>query len=265
MNENYKERLKEAAAFVENQYGPLGYTVFFIALNGSQNYELDSHTDTYESDYDYCCVVIPSLRRLISHPEYLSKTIDYQGGHINVKDIRKFARELRKQDPSTLEVLFTKNKLDRWAVSALEALEIITKEMLEENPAPLIHSAYGTCTGRMKKVFVPTPSTEEVIEQDGYDGKSAYQAFRMYCILDDLYEGRGFRLVHGMLFQDIMRKLKQQEYPDHIVRDMLDSMKDDLEENIMPYLWNKYEASEPQEYDRICSFADEIVYSHCLD
>lgn len=264
MNNDYEHRLREATEFVKNRFHLDGYVPFMIALNGSQNYELDVHNEEFDSDYDYYCVVIPNVRCLISHM-FLSAQIDYQGGHISVKDIRQFAIELNKRNPSAIEILLTPYKIGLWRASYIDILKDAVETNIFENPQNLISAAMGTFESRFSKIYVPTEMTQSMIDADGYYGKAAYQAYRMYCILCDIYDEKRFRLVHDPVDQKVMMNLKTQKYSLYMVRTIMNAVAEHLKGTIFPALKEKFLDEENEDRFNIRFIADEIIYEYCRE
>ena len=264
MNSNYEYRLREAAKFVKDRFRLDGYEPFMIALNGSQNYNLDVHDEEFDSDYDYYCVVIPNLRCLISH-QFLSAQISYQGGHINVKDIRQFAIVLAKRNPSAIEVLLTPYKLALWGPHYVDLMTEAIKDDIKAYPQKLISAAMGTYESRSKKIYTPTEMTQSIIDKDGYYGKAAYQAYRMYCILCDIYEGKDFRLIHEPIDQQVMMKMKTQKYSFHTVRTLMNAVDSHLKGAVLLALEAKYPASEDDVGFEVKRLAYEIIYEYCRE
>ena len=94
------KRLEHDEKYVKN----LGYEVFGVFLQGSQNYKLD-----YEgSDIDTKCIVIPTLEDIVLNKQPVSTTLILEdNSHIDVKDIRLMWQCFRKQNINFLEILFT--------------------------------------------------------------------------------------------------------------------------------------------------------------
>ena len=103
MNQEIVKRLHDAAAFVSER----GYRPVYVALFGSQNYGLDVYNEEYSSDFDYKCIVIPTLADLVKNASPTSIVLDYEGGHIDVKDIREYMKTLRRVNPAYVEPLIT--------------------------------------------------------------------------------------------------------------------------------------------------------------
>lgn len=76
----------------------------FIALAGSQNYNLD----TEESDVDTKLFIYPTIEEMATLTTPVSRTLDLPNGEkCEVKDIRLLPILVRKQNINFLEVLFT--------------------------------------------------------------------------------------------------------------------------------------------------------------
>ena len=97
-------KLKAAMRFIEGK----GYQVAYVALRGSQNYRLDTET----SDFDYVAVVIPRFTDLVAKCWIQTKEYEYDGGHIDMYDIREYFACICKMNPSILETLVTPHHID---------------------------------------------------------------------------------------------------------------------------------------------------------
>lgn len=98
-----KQHLNEQKEHLES----LGYNIAYIAVYGSQNYNLDVYTDEYESDIDMKAIVVPKLDDLIKNSKPVSTTVDAKGDDcdlIDLKDIRHYFKMLKKANPAYLEI-----------------------------------------------------------------------------------------------------------------------------------------------------------------
>lgn len=79
--------------------------LLFVALKGSQNYDLD----TIESDFDFVGVILKDLHQSI-FPKYnpTKRYLETPYGCITLITYTEFCQMLCKQNPSFLEILFTK-------------------------------------------------------------------------------------------------------------------------------------------------------------
>ena len=84
--------------------------IFGIFAVGSWNYGLDEKT----SDVDSKCLVLPSVWSIAQLCDPYSGTfrvIESKKDEVTAIDIRNFFKQIRKQNPNTLEILFTPAKL----------------------------------------------------------------------------------------------------------------------------------------------------------
>ena len=76
-----------------------GYEIFFLALQGSQNYGLDIYDEDYMSDIDTKAVVLPSFEDFVYNKKPVSETLVLENNeHIDVKDIRVMFETYKKQN-----------------------------------------------------------------------------------------------------------------------------------------------------------------------
>ncbi len=77
--------------------------MYYVAVYGSQNYNLD----TTESDFDYKAIIIPTLEQLIQETKPFSSTYEFEGGQVDVKDIRVYIDSAVKCNINFIEILNT--------------------------------------------------------------------------------------------------------------------------------------------------------------
>jgi predicted nucleotidyltransferase len=94
-------RLKEHWAVAAQRYNEDNFIGIF--LYGSQNYGLD----TEESDIDSILLYCPSFREIVLNCPISSEIHLENGEHIVIKDIREYTKQVKKQNISILEILFT--------------------------------------------------------------------------------------------------------------------------------------------------------------
>ena len=136
MNKLIYESLKRAYDFVADK----GYTVFVITLYGSQNYGLD----TPDSDLDYKAIVIPSIDDVVLNRNPASTSYEFEGGLIDVKDIRLMFDNYKKQNLNFIETLFTpycwvnEDYKSYWA-----AIKRMADDIAKADPERALKSMYG--------------------------------------------------------------------------------------------------------------------------
>ena len=95
----YVEAFRSARNIVNKE----GYNIIFMALHGSQNYQLD----TEESDFDWYVAVEPRFNDFVHEDKLISRTIQYLYGIITIKDIREMMNMIKKGGFNFLEILFS--------------------------------------------------------------------------------------------------------------------------------------------------------------
>ena len=184
--EIYKE-LKRRYRYVEQR----GYEVLFIALQGSQNYELAIYSDKYQSDLDCFCVILPPSNSIFDSEEPVSSVITYndKNEHIGVVDIRLFCRYIEKQNPQYLELLFTKFIIINKKYKNLVQEMVSQREnFVRINPKRLLYSLYGICLNKEKAFKNENyKDTSEAVKKYGYDGKQLYTIIRIVFLIDNYF------------------------------------------------------------------------------
>ena len=104
------KRLKQHLNYVKEQFP--NNDIVYIALQGSQNYNLDYYTEEYTSDVDTKAIILPTLEDIILNEKPTSITLlvpTVHNGivcepseHCDVKDIRLMF-ECFKKESKTLE------------------------------------------------------------------------------------------------------------------------------------------------------------------
>lgn len=155
VQEHYQESLKY---FSESN-------IVGIFYQGSGNYEVD----TENSDTDTRLIVTPSFEEIAFNKKLHSTTHFMDNGeHINFKDIRFLIQEFRKQNPNTLEILFTKYKIENPLYQGQ------WKRLVRERERIARYSPYiaaKTIKGMLLKLY-----TSDSIE---YSSKQLYHLFRI--------------------------------------------------------------------------------------
>ncbi len=181
MNKNYEieKRLWEHLNKVLSKYN---YDWFAIALQGSQNYGLD----TEESDIDSKLLIIPSLQDLALNERPVSYTyIMDNDEHCDVKDVREYFKLFKKQNINFLEILVT----DYYIVNTKYEQEW---EMLRSAAEKIgrydIERTVRACIGMMQEKYDhlahPFPSRIEHINRYGYDPKQLIHILRIQSFLN---------------------------------------------------------------------------------
>ena len=156
--------------------------IFALVLQGSQNYGLDIYTEDYKSDIDTKVLVIPSLEDVVMNKKPISTThVLSNNEHLDIKDIRLYFDNFKKQNINFIEILFSKFCIvnpqykDLW-----EELVAGREDIAHYNTNQALRCMAGMSMEKKKALCHPYPSLVDKIEKYGYDGKQLHHIIRMY-------------------------------------------------------------------------------------
>ena len=168
--------------------------LFGIFIQGSQNYGLDIYTDEYKSDIDTKAIVIPSLEEIVLNKKPISTThILPNNEHLDIKDIRLYFDNFKKQNINFLEILFTKfGYINEKYQKEWEYLTTNRELIAHYNTNQALRCMAGMSMEKKKALRHPYPSLKEKIEKYGYDGKQLHHIIRMNNFIFAYGEGKTF-------------------------------------------------------------------------
>lgn len=192
-NEYVMSKVKEHLRYLEQNYPE--YNIIYIALQGSQNYELDLYTDEYKSDVDTKAIVVPSLKDIATNRQPVSITrILPDNSHCDVKDIRLMMDNFKKQNVNFLEILFTPFAIYKDDYKYLiQELRDINEELAHLNENQALRCMAGMSMEKKKALCHPYPSLIEKIKKYGYDGKQLHHIIRMNDFIKAYTSGKTFK------------------------------------------------------------------------
>lgn len=165
-----------------------GYSVAYICIYGSQNYELDINTEEYQSDIDMKAIVVPTLDDLIEDSKPVSKVIETKWGQCDIKDIRPYFQTLLKANPAYVETLFTEYYIvDEKFVNEFNLIFELRDDLIRTLSAQMIRAMYGMMCEKEKALSHPYPTIKHKIDKFGYDGKQAHHIQRLHVMMKDYY------------------------------------------------------------------------------
>lgn len=183
MNRLYENLIKQKKV-LESQ----GYTVAYISIYGSQNYNLDINDEEYQSDIDMKAVIVPTLDELIYNSKPISTVIETEWGQCDLKDIRSYFQTLIKANPAYIETLFTDYYIvDNRFEKEFDEIFSLKDELVEKLSAQMIRAMYGMMCEKQKALCHPYPTIAHKIEKYGYDGKQLSHVIRLYVMMQDYY------------------------------------------------------------------------------
>lgn len=181
------KRVKEHYSYLVNK----GYEIVFLALQGSQNYELDVYDDEYMSDIDTKAIVLPSFEDFVLNKTPISTTLIFGNNeHIDVKDIRIMFEMYKKQNVNYIETLFTEFFIIN------PKYKNIIKPLFENNEF-IAHINYnqalkcmaGMSMEKLKALQHPYPTIIDKIKKFGYDPKQLHHILRMNDFISKYAKG----------------------------------------------------------------------------
>lgn len=181
------KRVKKHYNYLVNK----GYEIVFLALQGSQNYELDVYDDEYMSDVDTKAIVLPSFEDFVLNKTPISTTLILENNeHIDVKDIRIMFEMYKKQNVNYIETLFTEFKIIN------PKYKNIIKPLFENNEL-IAHINYnqalkcmaGMSMEKLKALQHPYPTIVDKIKKFGYDPKQLHHILRMNDFISKYVKG----------------------------------------------------------------------------
>lgn len=198
-----KERIQNRLSHDFDYVRDLGYKVYGVFLQGSQNYHLD-----YEgSDIDTKCIVLPSFEDIVLNKKPVSTTLILEdNSHIDVKDIRLMWECFKKQNINFLEILFTEyfcislDYEDNWII-----MQDAAEEIAHYNNYAAVNCIAGMVMEKNAALCHPYPSLKEKIDKYGYDNKQLHHIIRCEEFLK--------RYIAGVPYSECLIPLK----PEHLI------------------------------------------------
>ena len=253
----FEEKLQNAARHA----AALGYSPVYVSLHGSQNYGLAVDTDAYQSDYDFKCIVLPSLWDLVEGRKPASLTVDTQDGQIDIKDIRVFCDALERMNPAYLESVATENCLI--LEPQMEEICALLPALMQERASRFAQACEGLFEDKAKKMCHDGPAAHEKIVRFGYDGKQAHHMYRLLLQLRD-FEQRGvFQLEAPKEEHELLIRLKLNEIPLEMAQKMIEGWRFEMRE-LCKRIEQKYGLLKSEAHREIVRISREMMHAHCL-
>lgn len=179
-------RLKQDYEYVKS----LGYNVFGVFVQGSQNYKMD-----YEgSDIDTKCIVLPSIEDVVLHRPPASTTIVFKdNSHIDIKDIRLMWTCFRKQNINYFEILFTEFYFIPEAYQSYwNEMVSFREDIAHFDNYAAVNCIVGMVLEKQAALCHPYPTLKEKIDKYGYDHKQLHHILRCKELLDRYIAGESY-------------------------------------------------------------------------
>ncbi|MDT8859728.1 nucleotidyltransferase domain-containing protein [Alkalihalobacillus sp. MEB130] len=235
-------------------------TIAFKAVVGSENYNLV----TKESDKDYKTFVIPTFADLYDRTIYtdsmVKQTIDEE-----IHDVRKLPTLWWKSNVNFLEVLFAReiiindNSLVKRAVNELLARK---QDIATMNLPYLYKACQGMYLSKYKYLEKGNKSTNHLVEEFGYDTKSAMHAYRILDFVERFSSNHFRNFQEAMTYNDndreFMVAIKKGRYTKDEVKQLIDEKLSACEK-----LKNVYLSQPVNEQTK--SIVETIIYELTVD
>lgn len=211
MYRNIKE-VEERINEHRDELHKLGHDYFFVALQGSWNYDL-----SYEkSDVDTKALILPTFREIALNKKPISTThIMENNEHLDLKDIRVMFENFWKQNINFLEILFTDYVVINPAyLEQYFALVNMREDIAHYDVARAVNCMCGMAMEKYHALKKPYPATMADIEKYGYSPKEFHHIIRMYNFLRNYIEGMSFEeclTAHNPYPYEMLMKAKRGE------------------------------------------------------
>ncbi len=252
----FEEKLRAAAEHVI----ALGYEPVYISLHGSQNYGLAVYRQDYQSDFDFKCIVLPSLWDLVEGKKPASLTIETAEGQIDIKDIRLFTDALERMNPAYLEALATEY---HWTIEPkMEAIRVQTDALMRQRGSRFAQACLGLFEEKARRMCHDCPAAHEKIVRFGYDGKQPHHMYRLLLQLRRFEESGIFCLEAPACERALLLQLKLNEIPLDGVRRMIGEWREQMHD-VRARIEARYGEPENTACREIVQISREIMYAHC--
>ena len=178
---------------------------FALVIQGSQNYGLDIYTEEYKSDIDTKMLVIPSLEDIVYNKKPISTTyILPNNEHTDIKDIRLYFDNFKKQNINFVEILFSNYYIVNPKYQDLWDELIKNRENIAHyNYNQTLRCIAGMSMEKKKALCHPYPTIKEKIDKYGYDGKQLHHIIRMNDFI--------YAYTHNKLYKECLTYLPHKE------------------------------------------------------
>lgn len=237
--------------------------IVYIALEGSQNYKLDTNA----SDVDTKLILLPNIYDIIWNHKPVSTThIRENGEHTSYTDLRNFFQSLRKQNVNFIETLYSPwiivNKLYIDEISYL----LKNKDLISHyNKVKAVKTIGGIATDRYKAIYNTNSARANIIEKYGYDGKSASHLLRLHYFLSNYIEEKPYEecIVPKKEYREDILSLKNNKMSSNIVESYATYLYEEIQEIVDNYIANHIEETD-QDAERVLTSVQESIIRKSL-
>ena len=254
----FEERLCRAAQTVADR----GYCPIYVSLHGSQNYGLAICEADYQSDYDFKCIVLPSLWDLVEGKKPASLTIETGDGQIDIKDIRVIGDALERMNPAYLESLATEHHMILPGGERMQEILALLPALMRERGAIFARTCCGLFEDKAQRMCHDSPAVHERIAKYGYDGKQPHHMLRLMHQLRTFEESEDFVLSAPEAARALLMRLKKNEISLAEVQEMIPDWRAEIRETARR-IERKYGEPKTDASAKIRRIAQEMMHANC--
>ena len=205
----------------KNELHKLNKDYFFVALQGSWNYNLG-----YEkSDVDTKALILPEFNDIVLNNKPISTThLMENEEHLDMKDIRVMFQNFWKQNINFLEILFSGYvSINPSYLDEYFKLTDMAEDIAHYDEAKALNCMCGMVGEKLHALEHVYPATAADIERFGYSPKEFHHILRMRNFIDAYTRGIEFSkclVTFDVFDKEKLMKAKRGEYSLEVVRDV---------------------------------------------
>ena len=207
MNDKVKDSVesyaKRAILYTKEQT-PFAQELFFTALQGSQNYNLDDEL----SDVDVVSLMIPSFEQLVLDINVAKKThsINYSEGISTIKDFRAVFRTFIKGAVNVYQILYTPYvSVNEKYRKYFDYLRSMADDITSNNQRSIIYSTLGVIRSNLASI---TRVDERILSSNDL-GKRFAMSFYYREFIERFMDGESFGSAMVTQNADYLKRLKR--------------------------------------------------------
>lgn len=211
---------------IESRVNFYNNQIAFIALQGSQNYGLD----TPKSDVDTKLILLPSLDDLIFNKKAVSTTyVRGNNEHTDWKDLRLMFQTFRKQNLNFVEVLYSPWILvNKTYVEELRPLFEQRDLIGHYSPYMAIKTMKGIALNKYDAMEKQTPAHDAEIVRFGYSPKELHHLIRITTFMEDFLNGYAYEDCLKPINSEWLKEVKLGHYSLGEARELANEYKEEI-------------------------------------
>lgn len=231
--------------------------IVLIALQGSQNYELDTEL----SDVDTKVILTPGIESLVFNKQLISTThVRENNEHTDCTDIRLYFQSFKKQNVNFIEILYSPWIIINTAYKE-ELNELIKNKNLVAyyNPYKAVMTMYGIACNKFHALEKTGGSRDEIVQKYGYDGKQLCHLLRIEEFLRRYINGESYADCLIPKEKEILFNSKMNVYSLEVARTMAANSIQKVEQMKLDFLHNHQEVIEKNKEEFLNKIQKDIM------